>query len=181
MVQIWPGRFVCKQVTVCPGNIWITLYYRKLGTSKHATFSHPTRRPNSFVFGCLIWNLFITLINTNYSHWMPVPVAERSKARVYGRSLAGVAGSNPPGGMDVCLLWLLCCQVEVYAKGRSLVQRSPTDCGVTMCVWSRNLTNEAALARVGLLRQRKTRTQYNGKFLITCINADCSRLYYRHA
>ena len=34
----------------------------------------------------------------------PVPVAERSKARVYGRSLAGIVGSNPAGGMDVCLL-----------------------------------------------------------------------------
>jgi hypothetical protein len=27
VVQIWPGRFVCKQVTVCPGHIWTTLYY----------------------------------------------------------------------------------------------------------------------------------------------------------
>jgi hypothetical protein len=27
----------------------------------------------------------------------PIPVAERSKARVCGRSLAGVAGSNPAG------------------------------------------------------------------------------------
>jgi hypothetical protein len=27
VVQIWPGLFVCKQVTVCPGNIWTTLYY----------------------------------------------------------------------------------------------------------------------------------------------------------
>ena len=26
MVQIWPGLFVCKQVTVCPGHIWTTLY-----------------------------------------------------------------------------------------------------------------------------------------------------------
>jgi hypothetical protein len=26
VVQIWPGRFVCKQVTVCPGHIWTTLY-----------------------------------------------------------------------------------------------------------------------------------------------------------
>jgi hypothetical protein len=26
VVQIWPGLFVCKQVTVCPGNIWTTLY-----------------------------------------------------------------------------------------------------------------------------------------------------------
>jgi hypothetical protein len=28
----------------------------------------------------------------------------------------------------------LCCQVEVFATGRSLVQRSPTDCGVCVCV-----------------------------------------------
>ena len=28
MVQIWPGRFVCKQVTVCPGHIWTTLYFQ---------------------------------------------------------------------------------------------------------------------------------------------------------
>jgi hypothetical protein len=27
VVQIWPGLFVCKQVTVCPGHIWTTLYY----------------------------------------------------------------------------------------------------------------------------------------------------------
>jgi hypothetical protein len=27
VVQIWPGLFVCKQVTVCPGPIWTTLYY----------------------------------------------------------------------------------------------------------------------------------------------------------
>jgi hypothetical protein len=33
--------------------------------------------------------------------------------------------------MDVCLLWVLCvCHVEVSATGWSLVQRSPTDCGV---------------------------------------------------
>jgi hypothetical protein len=29
VVQIWPGRFVCKQVTVCPGHIWTTLYIHK--------------------------------------------------------------------------------------------------------------------------------------------------------
>jgi hypothetical protein len=28
----------------------------------------------------------------------------------------------------------VCCQVEVSATGRSLVQRSPTDCGVSLCV-----------------------------------------------
>ena len=33
-----------------------------------------------------------------------IPVAARSKAWVYGRPLAGIVGSNPTGGMDVCLL-----------------------------------------------------------------------------
>ena len=26
VVQIWPGLFLCKQVTACPGHIWTTLY-----------------------------------------------------------------------------------------------------------------------------------------------------------
>jgi hypothetical protein len=34
----------------------------------------------------------------------PIPVAERSKARVCDRSLAGVPGLNPAGGMDVCVV-----------------------------------------------------------------------------
>jgi hypothetical protein len=33
---------------------------------------------------------------------MTKPVAERSKTRVCGQSLDGVAGSDPAGGMDVC-------------------------------------------------------------------------------
>jgi hypothetical protein len=36
-----------------------------------------------------------------------MPVAARSKAWVCGRSLDGIAGSDPAGGMDVCLLWVL--------------------------------------------------------------------------
>ena len=38
----------------------------------------------------------------------PVPVAARSKVLVYGRASAEIVGSNPTGGMDVCLLWVLC-------------------------------------------------------------------------
>ena len=40
--------------------------------------------------------------------YMAIPVAARSNAWVCGRSLAGVGGSNPAGGMDVCLLCSLC-------------------------------------------------------------------------
>ena len=44
----------------------------------------------------------------------PIPVAERSKTRIYGRSLAGVAGSTPAGCMDICIV---CCTVTT--KGTS--------------------------------------------------------------
>ena len=39
---------------------------------------------------------------------MPVTVAARSKLSVCGRSTAENVGSNPTGGMDVCLLQVLC-------------------------------------------------------------------------
>jgi len=35
------------------------------------------------------------------------PVATQSKAWVYGRSLAGIAGSNPAGDIDIPLLKVL--------------------------------------------------------------------------
>ena len=55
-------------------------------------------------------------------------MAARSKAWVCGRSLAGIAGSNPARGMNVCVLRVLCVvEVAGSATGRSLVQRSPTE------------------------------------------------------
>jgi hypothetical protein len=30
VVQIWPGLILCKQVTICPGHIWTTLYINSL-------------------------------------------------------------------------------------------------------------------------------------------------------
>jgi hypothetical protein len=44
-------------------------------------------------------------------------VAARSMAWVCGRSLPGIVGSNPAGGMDVCFVNVVCCQVEVSATG----------------------------------------------------------------
>jgi len=35
------------------------------------------------------------------------PVAARSKVWIFGRSLAEIAGSNPAGDMDMCLLRVL--------------------------------------------------------------------------
>jgi hypothetical protein len=37
----------------------------------------------------------------------PIPVAVRSKASVFGRSLTGIVGSNSTGGMDVCVVFVV--------------------------------------------------------------------------
>ena len=37
----------------------------------------------------------------------PIPVAARYKVWVYGRSLTGIVGSNPAGGMDVCVVFVV--------------------------------------------------------------------------
>jgi len=63
----------------------------------------------------------------------PIPVAARSKASVCGHSLAGIAALNPAGVMDVfSVVSVVCCQGEFSATGRSLVQRIPTECGLSM-------------------------------------------------
>ena len=43
------------------------------------------------------------------SQWRIIPVAARSKAWACGRSFAGIAGSSPTWGIDVCVV---CCRVR---------------------------------------------------------------------
>ena len=46
-----------------------------------------------------------------------IQVAARSKAWVFGRTFAGIAGSNPAGGMDVLFLVSdMCCQVVICLR-----------------------------------------------------------------
>jgi hypothetical protein len=76
----------------------------------------------------------------------PTTVAAPSRAWTCGRSLVGIVGSNPTGGHEcLSLMSVVACQVEVSATDRSLVQRSPTACGVSKWVWSWNLKNGEAL------------------------------------
>jgi hypothetical protein len=59
------------------------------------------------------------------------------------------------------LISVVCCQVEVSATSWSLVQRSPTDCGVSkMCVITKPRRNEEAQAHVGLSSHRKKNTYH---------------------
>ena len=59
-----------------------------------------------------------------------------------------------PPGAGMFVMTVVCCQVEVSAMSWSLVQRSPTECGASFCVWSTNLLNKGALAHWGLSRQK---------------------------
>ena len=51
----------------------------------------------------------------------------------------------PQEGMDVCLVWVLCCQVEVSAADWSLVQRSPTKCGASECDREASITRKPSI------------------------------------
>jgi hypothetical protein len=73
-----------------------------------------------------------TYIYIMYRTNWPIPVAARSKAWICGRSLAGLAGSNPAKNMDVCLLCVLC-----FVRYRSLRRAYHSSRGVlpsVMCL-----------------------------------------------
>ena len=62
-------------------------------------------------------------------------LAGPSGRAVCGGSPAETVCANPIGGHGcVSVVNVVCCQVEVAATSRSLVQRSPTDCGASLCV-----------------------------------------------
>ena len=64
-------------------------------------------------------------------------------------------GSNPTGGHgSLSFVIVMCCHAEVSATSLSLVQRSPTDCGASLCVIKKP-QNEEAMARVGPQRHKK--------------------------
>ena len=73
--------------------------------------------------------LLFFLFNDTLSGWKPVPVAVLPWAWVCGRSPVEIVGSNPNGGMDVCLsiVSVVYYLVEFSATSWSLVQKSPTE------------------------------------------------------
>ena len=73
----------------------------------------------------------IIMVNFN----LPVPVAVGCEAQVFGRSPAEIMGSNPTGAwMSVCCECCVMSRREVSVTSWSLVQRSPTECGASLCV-----------------------------------------------
>ena len=96
--------------------------------------------------------------------FLPVPVAVQSKASVCSRSLAEIACSNPTGGMDVCLLWMLC-----VVRYRSLFRADHSSRGVIPTVlrhlcdldisWMRRPWPTGGGGR-GLLRQNQNKIDF---------------------
>ena len=62
---------------------------------------------------------------------------------VCGGLIAGIAGSESRRGHGrLSLFMIVCHQVEVYAMGQSLMQRGPTECGVSECDREASITRE---------------------------------------
>jgi hypothetical protein len=101
----------------------------------HLSFSHTCRMfsPSHCSF---IWS------PGGVRNMKPIPVASRSKAWVCGRSLDGIAGSNPAEGMIVSCE---CCVLSGRDLSVGLITR-PEESYRVWCVWvwSRNLNNEVA-------------------------------------
>jgi hypothetical protein len=89
------------------------LPHEQSGESDHSRWScveikkcvEPFFSPQNAFTSCIIKLVLMLVL---YAFRLPVPVAARSKTWVCGCSLAGMEGSNSAGGMDVCLLWVLC-------------------------------------------------------------------------
>ena len=76
-------------------------------------------------------------------------MAARYKVWVRDRSIAGIVGSNPAGGQGcLSVVSVVCCQVEVSVTDRSLVQRGPTECGVSECDLEISAMRMSQLTRV---------------------------------
>jgi len=60
-------------------------------------------------------------------------VANPSGRAVCGRSFAGSGFEARQERGYLSLVSVMCCQLEVSASGRSLLQRSSTECGLSEC------------------------------------------------
>jgi len=72
-----------------------------------------------------LWTQLGSKFYAQYTFFMPVPVAARSKAWVCGRSPSETVGLNPTGGMDVCRE---CCVLSSRGLCDELITRPEDSC-----------------------------------------------------
>jgi hypothetical protein len=65
----------------------------------------------------------------------PIQMTPRSKAWFCASWLAGIAGSNPAGGLHVCLVQMCCAGLLSMRRADPSSRGGPTECGcVCVCV-----------------------------------------------
>ena len=95
-----------------------------------------------------IWAwVFITVTSHHWCYiimcniyWLPNAMAARSRRGSAAARLLGWRFRVLPGHGCLSVVCVVCCQVEVSASGWSLIQRSPTKCGVSECVRMTSIT-----------------------------------------
>jgi hypothetical protein len=93
-------------------------------------------------------------------------VVAQSKEWACGRFLAGIAGSNPAGGMDVSSLAnVVCCEGrDLCQKGGSLVSGSHTAC---VCVNIQGDRNVSVHLMITVQKHSKSFKQFQSRTMIT--------------
>jgi len=85
-------------------SIYVQNYRREVMNSGGQFIKFSNESAANYIFMVIFQDIVNTekmaTFQTVYEHTQPIAVA----AWVCGRSLAGIAGSNPASGMDVCLL-----------------------------------------------------------------------------
>jgi hypothetical protein len=95
-------------------------------------------------------NVHINLLSCN------VKAADPGGRRVKnGQSPSEIVGSNPAGGIDVFLLWVLCVFRYRYLRWNDHSSRGVLPTVVRCCVWSRKLKNDEVMTRFGPKHHRK--------------------------
>jgi hypothetical protein len=74
---------------------------------------------------------------------------------------------------------VVCCQVEVSATDWSLVQRSPTDCGVSLCVIKKPRKTRRLKPAPGLWKIQPQWVVTPGQQTTRTTSADCTRGNFR--
>jgi hypothetical protein len=124
---------ICRLTAI---RVWDTENFRCLVFVAHSTFEIAEKRRFTICqwAGRIIYEVYCSV---------PISVAVRFKAWVWGRSRDRTAGSNHAGGMYVRILWVL--YVVGYMSLRRALHSSCRVLPNVMCLkwaWSRNLDEE---------------------------------------
>jgi hypothetical protein len=103
------GNFfiICRAIMLCSIE-FVKVIFTEMSVVQHLCAWSWNSLGKMYRFNVHNFIKHILLVWITYYIPLPVPVAARSKMWIYRRSLADIAGSNPAGVVDVCLLWVLC-------------------------------------------------------------------------